>query len=355
MNSNIKKICIPITSSIRQAIICIDRNKKGIALITNEKQQLLGTITDGDIRRALLIDQDLDVSVRELLVRKNRSPYPKPITALVGTPPAKLLELMRKHAVRQIPILEGEGRVAGLLAMEELLPQQLLSTQAVIMAGGYGTRMQLLTGKLPKAMLRVGKEPLLQLIVKRLRKAGIRRVNIATHYKADKIVEHFGNGSALGVRLRYLTEDRPLGTAGALGLMEAPTEPFFVINGDILTNVNFQAMLAFHREQRAEMTVAVQKYDVEIAYGVVQIQDSLICQVVEKPKFQHLVNAGIYLLQPSVQSGIPKEKYLDMTDLIRKLIDEGRRVAGFPLWEDWLDIGNPAEYQRAREDAKREG
>lgn len=355
MEDKIRLLCIPKTSSIRQAIACIDRNRKGVVLITDEKRRLLGTITDGDIRRALLAGQNLDVSVSELLARKNRSPYPKPITAPIGTGPAELLELMCKHAVRQIPILDGESRVAGLVAMEELLPQRFPTPQAVIMAGGYGTRLKSLTDSLPKAMLPVGKEPLLQLIIKRLHKAGIRQVDIATHYKAKKIVEHFGDGSALGVQLRYLAEDRPLGTAGALGLMERPKDPFFVINGDVLTNVNFQAMLAFHREQRAEMTVAVQKYDVEMAYGIVQIQKSLIRQVVEKPKFQHLVNAGIYLLQPSVQSCIPKEKYFDMTDLIQKLIDKGRRVAGFPIWEYWLDIGNLVEYKKAREDAKRKG
>lgn len=223
------------------------------------------------------------------------------------------------------------------------------------MAGGYGTRLQPLTKELPKAMLLVGKEPLLQLIIKRLCKAGIRQVEIATHYKAEKIVEHFGDGKALGVRLRYLNEERPLGTAGALGLMEVPAEPFFVINGDILTDVDFQQMLVFHRKQQAEMTVALQAYEVEIPYGVVQVRDSLIREVAEKPRSQHLVSAGIYLLQPSVRHWIPKEKYCDMPDLIRKLIDEGRRVAGFPIHEHWSDIGSSAEYQKVLEEAGREG
>lgn len=227
--------------------------------------------------------------------------------------------------------------------------------RAVIMAGGYGTRLQPWTERLPKPMLQIGREPLLQLIIKRLRKAGIRQVEIATYYKGEKIVEHFGDGKALGVRLRYLNEKRPLGTAGALGLMEAPTEPFFVINGDILTDIDFQAMLAFHWEQQAEMTVALQAYEAEIPYGVVRVRDSLIREVVEKPRSQHLVNAGIYLLQPSVRRWIPKEKPCDMTDLIRKLIDEGRRVAGFPIREHWSDIGSPAEYQKVLEETKREG
>lgn len=227
--------------------------------------------------------------------------------------------------------------------------------RAVIMAGGYGTRLKPLTEELPKAMLRVGKEPLLQLILKRLRKAGVRRVDIAVYYKAGKIIEHFGDGSLLGVRLRYLAEHRPLGTAGALSLMEKPAAPFFVINGDILTRVNFRAMLAFHRKQRAEMTMAVKEYDVQVAYGVVQVRDSMIRQVAEKPKFQHWINAGIYLLEPSVRKWIPKKKHLDMPDLIRKLIDEGRRVAGFPIRGDWLDIGNPAEYKKVRENGGRKG
>jgi NDP-sugar pyrophosphorylase family protein len=221
------------------------------------------------------------------------------------------------------------------------------------MAGGYGTRLRPLTEKMPKPMLPVGKKPILEFIIKRLRKAGIRHVNISTHYQAEKITQHFGDGKALGVELNYLTEDRPLGTAGGIGLMKTSKEPILVINGDILTDVNFRAMLDFHREHKADMTVAVQKYDVQVSYGVVETEGFLVHKLTEKPNFLYLVNAGIYLLEPSVVSLIPKGKHFDMTDLIQKLLDTGRPVVSFPVREYWLDIGNHAEYNQAQGDAKK--
>ena len=353
MDPNIHLLCVSPSSSIRQAIACIDRNEKGIVLITDEKQRLLGAITDGDVRRALLAGLNLDVPVSELLARKAGSIYPKPITAPVGTNPTDLLQLMKKHVIRQVPLLDREGRVVGLATMDELLPEKTPPFQAVIMAGGYGTRLRPLTRKLPKPMLPVGRQPMLELIIKQLRKAGIRNVNISTHYKAKKITEHFGDGSAFGVQLQYLREDRPLGTAGALGLMRKSKEPILVINGDILTKVNFRAMLDFHREQKADMTVAVQKYDVQVSYGVVETENCFIRRLTEKPNFLYLVNAGIYLLEPSVPHLIPKGEHFDMTDLIQKLLDQGRPVVSFPIREYWLDIGNHAEYNQAQGDIKK--
>ena len=351
-NSNIQTLCIPPTSSIRKAIACIDRNEKGIALITDEKGRLLGTLTDGDVRRAMLAGDSLDTPIKELLARKASSIYPHPITASVGTKRTDLLRLMKEHIVRQVPLLDAKGHIAGLATLDDLLPQEVPSLQAVIMAGGYGTRLRPLTRKLPKPMLPVGKQPILELIIKQLRKAGIRNVNISTHYKAEKITRHFGDGSSLGVRLQYLTEDRPLGTVGGLGLMKVPKEPILVINGDILTKVNFSTMLDFHREHKADMTVAVQKYDVQVSYGVVETEDYFVRRLTEKPKFLYFVNAGIYLLEPSVLRLIPKGEHFDMTDLIQQLLDQGRPVVSFPIREYWLDIGNHAEYNQAQGDVK---
>ena len=345
--------CISPTSTIRQAITCIDKNENGIALITDEKQRLLGTITDGDVRRALLAGLNLDAPVSELSAHKAASIHPKPVTAPLETPPPVLLQLMKEHAVRQVPLLDREGRIRDLVTMDELLPEKTPPFQAVIMAGGYGTRLRPLTRKLPKPMLPVGQKPILELIIKQLRKAGIRNVNISTHYQAEKITKHFGDGSAFGVQLQYLREDRPLGTAGGLAFMEAPKEPILVINGDILTQVNFRAMLDFHREHKADMTVAVQKYDVQVSYGVVETEDSFVRRLTEKPKFLYLVNAGIYLLEPSVLRLIPRGQHFDMTDLIQKLLDAGRPVVSFPIREYWLDIGNHAEYSQAQGDVKK--
>ena len=352
MVANLSDLCIAPHSSLRQAIACIDRNEKGIVLVTNEERRLLGTITDGDVRRAVLAGESLDTSVSKLLARKAGSPYPEPVTAGVGTERAALLQLMQERVIRQVPLLDADGRVVGLVTLDDLLPDQVLPLQAVIMAGGFGTRLRPLTEDLPKSMLPVGDRPLMELIVGQLRQAGIRRVNIATHYMAESIIEHFGDGHDFGVELNYVTEERPLGTAGALGLMQTPQELLLVINGDILTRVDFRAMLAYHQEHEADLTVAVRRYDLNVPYGVIESDGVFVRGLAEKPLLSLFVNAGIYLLEPSVHHYIPHDQRFDMTDLIQRLLDEGRPVVSFPILEYWLDIGHHADYLQAQEDAK---
>ena len=244
-------------STIQQAISCIDRNVCGIALIVDAQKSLIGTITDGDIRRAFLAGLDIQTSVNVLLERKAASPYSKPITALQGTEPSELIELLRSHAIRQVPLIDADGRVVDMAIIEDLLPGDDLPLQAVIMAGGYGTRLRPLTNDIPKPLLPVGDHPIMELIVSQLRNAGIRRIHVTTHYMADRVLEHFGNGNSLGVDIQYVNEENPLGTAGALGLIPPPSEPLLVINGDILTKLDFRAMLKYHQKQGAELTVAV--------------------------------------------------------------------------------------------------
>jgi NDP-sugar pyrophosphorylase family protein len=195
----------------------------------------------------------------------------------------------------------------------------------------------------------------MELIVGQLQQIGIRRVNVATHYMPEKIKEHFGDGHEFGIELSYVTEDRPLGTAGALGLMDAPDTPLLIINGDILTGVNFKSMLAFHNENKAALTVAVRKYDMNVPYGVIESDGPFVRGLVEKPLVSFLVNAGIYLLEPSAHRYIPNGEHSNMTDLIQRLIDEGHRVASFPIMEYWLDIGNDVDYARAQEDVRNGG
>ncbi len=338
--------------TLREVIRVIDKNAKGIALVVDPDWHLLGTISDGDVRRAMLAAIDLETPVRALLERKPGTQYPNPVTARVGAGPEALLALMRQYVLRQIPILNHEGRVVDLVMLDDLLPVAELPLQAIIMAGGLGTRLRPFTEDLPKPMLDVGGKPLLELIVAQLQHAGIRRVNVTTHYKPEKIVEHFGDGHAFGVELSYVNEDRPLGTGGALGLMQSPQEPVLVINGDILTQVNFRAMLGFHQEQKADLTVAVRRYEMQVPYGVIECEGTRVRWLREKPQVGFLVNAGIYLLEPSVYHFIPQNTTFNMTDLIQWLLDAGRAVVSFPVHEYWLDIGQHADYAKAQGDVK---
>jgi NDP-sugar pyrophosphorylase family protein len=201
-------------------------------------------------------------------------------------------------------------------------------------------------------MLLVGDRPLLELIIEQLSGSGIHKVNITTHYKPEKITEHFGDGSGFGVELNYVNEEQPLGTAGALGLMEESDEPLLVINGDILTRIDFRALFAYHHEHRADLTVAVRQYDLKVPYGVVECDGPMVSGLREKPVINFFVNAGVYLLQPSVRRLIGNGERLDMTDLIQRLLEAGRPVASFPVLEYWLDIGQLPDYEQAQEDVR---
>jgi len=351
---DLERLFVSPHESIRRAIACIDENLKGVALVVDHEQRLLATITDGDVRRAMLAKLDLGASVNDLLAHKASTSRSGVVTAPVGSPRELLLQLMQERLIRQIPLLDDAGRVADLVTDDDLLPRSDLPLQAVVMAGGFGVRLRPMTEDLPKPMLPVGGRPLMERIIAQLLQTGIRRINVTTHYRRDKIIEHFGDGSEFGVELNYVNEERPLGTAGALGLLNGAREPLLVINGDILTQVDFRAMLAFHQESRAGMTVAVCRYDVQVPYGVIECDGPLVRRVTEKPSFNLFVNAGIYLIEPSVHAYIPNggERF-DMTDLIQRLLDAGRPVATFPIREYWLDIGERADYERAQTDVER--
>ena len=353
--TQLKTLFISPDQSIREAITCIDRDRCGIALVVDKERRLLGTITDGDVRRAILAGKDLESPISQLLANKISTRYPKPITAQLGAKRESLLELLHQNFLRQLPILDNDGKIVDLVMLDDLIPTQDLPLQAVIMAGGLGTRLRPLTEDLPKPMLPLDGKPLMELVIEQLRQVGIRRINVTTHYKPEKISDHFGDGSSFGVELNYVNEDRPLGTGGALGLIDVSTEPMLVINGDILTKVDFRTMLAYHREHRAIMTVAVKQYDIKVPYGVIECEGPRVCALREKPQMHFLVNAGVYLIEPKVYEFIPNGEHFNMTDLIQWLLDADHIVASFPIIEYWLDIGQLEDYEQAQNDMKQQG
>ncbi len=244
----------------------------------------------------------------------------------------------------------AEARWYEYLIINDKLEMAEKQLKAIILAAGYATRLRPLTESCAKPLLPVGGRPLLELMIEQLRQSGIRRVNLAIHYKGESISQHFGDGQNFGMEINYVKEDQPLGTAGALGMLNVSNEPLLVINGDVLTRVDFPAMLDFHRQLRADMTIGVRKYEFRVPYGVIETDGVTVVNISEKPVMRHFINAGIYLLNPEVCKYVPASQAYDMTELINRLIAEKRRVVVFPIREYWLDIGQHADYQQAQAD-----
>lgn len=337
--------------TVRAGMERIDATMHGITLVVDAEGRLLDTITDGDIRRAILRGADLGQPISVLAERRVGTAHPKPISAPIGAEMAEVVGLMNQHKIMQLPLLDEEGRVVRLITRDDFFPGQTQELQAVVMAGGFGKRLYPLTEEMPKPMLPVGGRPMLEWIIGQLREAGIYQVNLTTHFMAEKIHEHFGDGSDFGVDLSYVQEDQPLGTAGALGLLDNPDSPLLVMNGDILTKVDFRKMVRFHRDHGAELTLAVRPYQVPVPYGVVHCDGDSVSLIEEKPTFSYFINAGIYLVEPSVTRRIEDGQRLDMPELINRVMAEGGRVAAFPIVEYWMDIGHHAEYAQADADA----
>lgn len=336
---------------IREVIEVIDRSGRvSVALLVDDQDHLVATITDGDIRRAILAGIHIDAAVDTMLPLKATLPNPEPVTAPVGIDLASALVLMQARRVRQLPLVDPDTRVVDVILLSDLVAQPPESLRAVIMAGGFGTRLRPLTEDLPKPMLPVGGRPLIERIVGQLRESGIDQIVVTTHYKPEKIVEHFGDGKDFNVRMTYVQEDEPLGTGGALGLIPNVREPVLVINGDILTEVDFRALLQYHREYGADLTVGVRRYTFNVPYGVVENRGARVMRIDEKPEMSFFVNAGIYLLEPSIFDHVGSGVRLNMTDLIQTVIEAGFVVVSFPVLEYWMDVGRTDDYMQAQAD-----
>jgi dTDP-glucose pyrophosphorylase len=339
-------------ASIQEAIAKIDKNAKGIVLVINDQSRLIGTITDGDIRRAILAGNDLSSPVSLFLKGREQSRYPGPITAPANTPESGLLHLMNARGVSQIPLIDDDGNVADIAFLNEIVKEYDQPLSALVMAGGFGKRLYPLTKEFPKPMLPVGDRPILEFVIEQLKHSGIQHVNMAIHYKGQIIEDHFGDGENFGVAISYIKEEEPLGTIGALGLMNTSNEPILIINGDILNKIDFRSMAKFHKEQKADLTVAIKKYDFQVPFGVLECDGPVIKHIHEKPLYSFFVNAGIYIVQPGVKEYIPKGKPFDMPDLLKALIRHKHTVVSYPIVEYWLDIGRHDDYQQAQRDVQ---
>jgi dTDP-glucose pyrophosphorylase/CBS domain-containing protein len=338
-------VMIPPEMRIADAIAQLDRAGTG-ALLLCSQGRLCGLLTDGDVRRAILLGKSMDTAC--IGIASN-----EPVVASHTISISEALRVMNEHDIHHLPVVDAENRVVEFLLRKDLVAEVQLDLPAVVMAGGFGKRLLPLTESVPKPMLPVGDRPLLELIIQQLRRAGIHDVNLTTHYLPDAIRNHFGTGKEFGVNLNYLKEDHPMGTAGGLKLLKRPERPFLVINGDILTGVPFQEMLMYHRKHQAALTVGVRKYEMQVPFGVVECDDVRITGIQEKPMVNFFINAGTYLLEPAACDYIPDGRPFDMTDLIQALLDARKTVVGFPIMEYWIDVGRHEDYQKAQEFASK--
>lgn len=326
--------------TVRDAVTLIDRSRGQVGLILQEGR-LLGMVSDGDIRRALLRGVSLDDPVSEVA---NASP------STVGRAAGQdeVDELKRQRGVRHIPVVDADGTLIALIGPGERMSVEL-STPVVLMAGGRGQRLYPLTRDIPKPLVPIGGMPMIEVILRRLREQGFRRVHVSVNYLGHLIEEHLGDGTALGLEIDYLHESSPLGTAGALAQLDGRmTEPFVVMNSDLLTEVDLRRMLAFHRRVADGGTVGVREYAFEIPFGVVRLDGDLVVDLAEKPEHRELVSAGIYVLEPAALSLLERERYTDMPTLLAELIEAGRSVGAYRIHEDWIDVGRPEDLERAR-------
>lgn len=342
-----KKILLKPDSTIKEALIVIDEGAMKIALVADENEKLLGTLTDGDIRRGLLKGLSLSDSIESIY-------FKNPTVCSIEDSKEKILETAAQKKLYQIPIVDKEGRLVGIEEIDELLKPSAKNCKVVLMAGGLGTRLRPLTENLPKPMLKVGDKPILETIIANFRKHGFRNIILSVNYKSEIIEDYFKDGREFGVNIEYVREEKRMGTAGALSLMrEKLSEPFFVMNGDLLTNINFEYMMNHHKSNGAVATMGVREYDFQVPYGVINTEGLNIKGIQEKPLYRFFISGGVYILNPEVLGYIPKNEYFDMPSLFEKLIKENKKTVSFPIREYWLDIGRMEEFERAQIEYKR--
>ena len=340
-----KESILTRTDSMKEAISVLESEALRIVMIVDSSRRLIGTVTDGDIRRALIQHVSMDAQLDEFM-------FKNPTVATPCDNKETILAKMKEQDLLQIPIVDDNGIVVGLKTLQNLLNKSKNKTPVFIMAGGFGKRLRPLTESVPKPMLKVGKKPILEEILERFIKAGFYNFYISTHYKAEVVREHFGNGDDWNVSIQYIHEKEPLGTAGALGLLpdNLPEQPILVMNGDLLTKIDFEHLLNYHCEQGDSATMCVREYDFQVPYGVITAKENKVLSIVEKPIHRFFINAGIYVLNTSIIRRINTGGYLDMPQMLQDEIDQGSQVNLFPIYESWLDIGRPEDYMKAKKD-----
>jgi dTDP-glucose pyrophosphorylase len=330
-------------ADLAAAIKLLSEASSRIVLVVNENKKLLGTITDGDVRRSILAGKDLMTSVREIM-------NSTPVTINRTQVGRKARDIMIARDLLHLPVINDSGEVIGLEALQDQLLTPARDNLVVIMAGGFGRRLYPLTRDVPKPLLPVRNKPILETIIEQLVENGFRRFCLCVHYHAEQFRSYFGDGAKWGIEIAYLDEDKPLGTAGALGLVDRASiqQPVLVLNADLLTRLDFGDLMRFHDTEKGLATMCVREYEFQIPFGVVSGENNDLQEIVEKPAQKVFVNAGIYVLEPEVLELCESGKALDMPTLLNQMVEMGRGVKMFPIHEYWLDIGRHEEYDEAQ-------
>jgi len=341
-----RQTLLPENTLLSGVISNLDATGLQIVLVVSPEGTLLGTITDGDVRRGLLRGLDLNSPIDTVIHRESMVAPPQMSRDMV-------LHLMQANAIHALPVVDESRHVTGLHLLNELLTPNQRPNIMVIMAGGQGTRLRPHTENCPKPMLRVSGKPMLEHIIERAKSEGFHHFVIAIHYLGHMIEEYFGDGSRWQVQIEYLREDKPLGTAGALGLLNPrPALPFIVSNGDVLTDVHYGELLDFHCRHGAASTMAVRLHEWQHPFGVVRTKGVDIIGFEEKPIARSHINAGIYVLEPSALSVLNPDELCDMPTLFSRLQDQTRRTIVYPMHEPWLDVGREEDLTRAQENTR---
>jgi len=338
---NWKDILISPYTTIMHTMKIIDETTMQFATVVDNQNCILGTVTDGDIRRGILKGLSLDAPIKEVMNEF-------PVYEKVGKPALYYKEYMSKLKLKQLPVVNEKKQIQHIYFADDEDITLMKENTVILMAGGLGTRLRPLTDHIPKPMLKVGDKPILETIIGSFKEFGFVNFILSVNYKKDIIKNYFQDGSHLGVNISYLEESKRLGTAGALSLLtEKPNQPFFVMNGDILTKINYEQFLNFHNQTNSIATMCVREYEYQIPFGVIETNGHQLLSIEEKPIQKSFVNAGIYVLSPDVLNVVPENAFYDMPLLFEKLIELNEAVSAFPLREYWLDIGRVDDYEKA--------
>ena len=334
---------LKLDSTIREIIENLNQTAAGIVLITDSEMMFVGIVVDGDIRRGMLQGATLTDHSTKILIRNAR-------TVLPGVLRSDALKLMESWNVSHLPVVDSAGKLCGLHSFMDTSFNAKRTNLFVVMAGGFGTRMGAETTKTPKPMIEIAGKPMLEHLLIRAMKNGFVNFAISVHHQGKVIEDYFGDGSLLGIRITYLREQHPLGTAGSLTLLNpAPTEPVVVSNADLVSTVDFGAVLDFHVNQCSDITIAVQDHELQNPFGVVRISDGKVVEIVEKPVISSKISAGIYVLNPSVIASIPQNETCDMPFVLQSAISRQLTVTPFQLHEDWMDVGRQSDLLAAKD------